>query len=221
MHVGALMRTLMIADASQNKGIYIMNYHDTTTQMAKVLRAAAFAAQRHSDQRRKGNRAAPYINHPIAVATCLADAGVEDADILAAALLHDTVEDTDTSLEEIGQLFGPRVASIVAEVTDDKSLPKAERKRRQIASAPTKSHEAKLVKLADKICNLRDLRDCPPDWSEDRINAYHRFARDVYRGLRGEQPDLDEAMERLLLEKVLPGDKLCGLVTVLHRSLES
>ena len=177
--------------------------------LANVLKAALFAADRHCNQRRKGHRGAPYINHPLAVAECLATAGIEDPDILAAALLHDTVEDTDTSLSEIEELFGPRVASIVAEVTDDKSLPKAERKLRQIASAPTKSHEAKLVKLADKICNLRDLRDCPPDWSEDRINAYHRFARDVYRGLRGEQPDLDEAMERLLLEKVLPGDKLC------------
>ena len=186
-----------------------MKFNDTTSPMAKVLHAAAFAAQRHSDQRRKGKRAVPYINHPIAVSACLADVGVEDADILAAALLHDTVEDTNTSLAELEELFGQRVASIVAEVTDDKSLPKAERKRRQIASAPTKSHEAKLVKLADKICNLRDLRDCPPDWSEDRINAYHRFARDVYRGLRGEQPDLDEAMEGLLLENVLPGDRVC------------
>ena len=179
------------------------------TPLAHVLKAALFAADRHRNQRRKGHRGAPYINHPLAVAECLATAGIEDPDILAAALLHDTVEDTNTSLAELEELFGQRVASIVAEVTDDKSLPKAERKRRQIASASTKSHEAKLVKLADKICNLRDLRDCPPDWSEDRINAYHRFARDVYRGLRGEQPDLDEAMERLLLEKVLPGDKLC------------
>ena len=186
-----------------------MKFNETTSPMAKVLHAAAFAAQRHSDQRRKGKHAAPYINHPIAVAACLADVGVEDADILAAALLHDTVEDTNTSLTELEELFGQRVASIVAEVTDDKSLPKAERKRRQIASAPTKSHEAKLCKLADKICNLRDLRDCPPDWNVERINAYHRFARDVYRGLRGTNADLDEAMERLLLENVLPGDRVC------------
>ena len=179
------------------------------TPLSHVLKAALFAADRHSNQRRKGHRGAPYVNHPLAVAECLATAGIEDSDILAAALLHDTVEDTDTSLSEIEYLFGQRVASIVAEVTDDKSLPKAERKLRQIASAPTKSHEAKLVKLADKICNLRDLRDCPPDWSEERINAYHRFARDVYRGLRGTHADLDEAMERLILENVLPGDRVC------------
>ena len=186
-----------------------MKFNDTTSPMAKVLHAAAFAAQRHSDQRRKGKLAAPYINHPIAVAACLADAGVEDADILAAALLHDTVEDTDTSPEELKQLFGVRVASIVAEVTDDKSLPKAERKRRQIASAPTKSHEAKLVKLADKICNLRDLRDCPPNWTVDRIAAYHRFARDVYRGLRGTHSALDSQMDMVLGQYQLAGDKLC------------
>ena len=186
-----------------------MKFNDTTSPMAKVLHAAAFAAQRHSDQRRKGKRAAPYINHPIAVSACLADVGVEDADILAAALLHDTVEDTNTSLAELEELFGQRVASIVAEVTDDKSLPKAERKLRQIASAPTKSHEAKLVKLADKICNLQDLRDCPPDWNEDRINAYHRFARDVYCGLRGTHSALDGQMDHLLGQHVQAGDKLC------------
>lgn len=101
-----------------------MSTNEITSPTAQVLQAAAFAAERHSNQRRKGKRAAPYINHPIAVAACLADAGVEDPDILAAALLHDTVEDTDTSLEELQQLFGARVASIVAEVTDDKALPR-------------------------------------------------------------------------------------------------
>ena len=186
-----------------------MTTHPAPTPMAHVLKAALFAADRHRNQRRKGRRGAPYINHPLAVAECLVAAGVEDPDVLAAALLHDTVEDTETSLSEIEYLFGQRVASIVAEVTDDKSLPKAERKRRQIASAPTKSREAKLCKLADKICNLRDLRDCPPDWNVERINAYHRFARDVYRGLRGTHANLDEAMERLLLENVLPGDRVC------------
>ena len=135
--------------------------------------------------------------------------GVQDPDVLAAALLHDTVEDTDTSLSEIESLFGPRVASIVAEVTDDKSLPKAERKRRQIASAPTKSHEAKLVKLADKICNLRDLRDCPPDWSQKRIALYYSFARDVHSGLRGTHPALDDEIDELLSPQTQAGEKYC------------
>lgn len=179
------------------------------TPLAQVLKAALFAAERHRNQRRKGTRGAPYINHPLAVAECLVTAGIDDPDVLAAALLHDTVEDTDTSLGELEQLFGPRVASIVAEVTDDKSLPKAERKRQQILKAPAKSREAKLVKLADKICNLRDLRDCPPNWTSDRITAYHRFARDVYRGLRGEHSALDGQIQYLLGQHVQPGDKIC------------
>ena len=135
--------------------------------------------------------------------------GLEDPDVLAAALLHDTVEDTDTSPSEIEDLFGPRIASIVAEVTDDKTLPKAERKRLQILSAPTKSYEAKQCKLADKICNLRDLRDCPPNWSAERIDDYYRFAEDVYRGLKGEHAALDNQMDQLLAQHVQAGEKLC------------
>ena len=175
-----------------------MNTNDTTSPMAQVLRAAAFAAERHSNQRRKGKRAAPYINHPIGVASCLADAGVADPDILAAALLHDTVEDTDTSLEELEQLFGTRVASIVAEVTDDKALPKAERKRLQILTASKKSIEARQVKLADKICNLRDLHNNPPHWGEARIAAYYRFAEDVAVGLAGCDGSLEHILTDLL-----------------------
>lgn len=183
-----------------------MTAHLTKTPLAKVLKAALFAADRHRNQRRKGRRGAPYINHPLSVADCLVTAGIEDEDILVAALLHDTVEDTDTSLTELDQLFGSRVASIVAEVTDDKNLAKAERKRRQIKNAPTKSREAKLVKLADKICNLRDLKDCPPDWPEVRIGAYHRFARDVYQGLKGANADLDSQMDWLLARHGLAND---------------
>ena len=179
------------------------------TPLAHVLKAALFAADRHRNQRRKGQRGAPYVNHPLAVAECLATAGIEDPDILAAALLHDTVEDTDTSLSELDDSFGPRVASIVAEVTDDTSLPTVERKSRQILSAPTKSYEAKLVKLADKICNLRDLRDCPPDWTTERIDTYYRFARDVYQGLRGAHAALDHQMDHLLTQHAQAGDKLC------------
>ena len=186
-----------------------MTTHPEPTPLALVLKAALFAADRHRNQKRKGRRGAPYINHPLAVAECLATAGIDDPDILAAALLHDTVEDTDTSLAELEELFGQRVASIVAEVTDDKSLPKAERKRRQILNAPKKSREAKLVKLADKLCNLCDLRDCPPDWNADRISAYHQFARDVYRGLRGIHSGLDGQIEHVLSQHQQGGDKLC------------
>jgi GTP diphosphokinase / guanosine-3',5'-bis(diphosphate) 3'-diphosphatase len=129
-----------------------------------VLRAAAFAADKHRLQRRKDVDASPYINHPLSLADILArEGGVEDAAILAAALLHDTVEDTETTFEELEDCFGPRVAGIVAEETDDKSLPKQERKQLQVAKAHSKSPGAKLVKLADKISNLRDILAAPPD----------------------------------------------------------
>ncbi|MGH8704392.1 MAG: HD domain-containing protein, partial [Burkholderiales bacterium] len=119
-----------------------------------LLRALSFAAHKHRDQRRKDAAASPYINHPIALAEVLAIEGeVSDIEVLAAALLHDTIEDTATSGEELRQQFGARIAGIVAEVTDDKTLPKAERKRAQVDHAAHLSAAAKLVKLADKTCN--------------------------------------------------------------------
>ena len=142
----------------------------TDDPLPRVLEAAAFAAERHRDQRRKGKDASPYINHPLALARLLAqDGGERDATVLMAALLHDTVEDTGTTFAEIEQLFGAEVATIVREVTDDKALPKAERKRLQIEHAARLSRRAMLVKLADKICNLRDILISPPtDWTVQR-----------------------------------------------------
>ena len=126
-------------------------------ELALLLKALAFAAHKHRDQRRKDADASPYINHPIALADVLVnEGGVTDFEVLCAALLHVTVEDTATTHEELVDAFGSRIARIVAEVTDDKRLPKAERKRLQIEHAPKISHEAKLVKLADKLVNLRD-----------------------------------------------------------------
>src|SRR5258705_12660565 len=138
--------------------------------IALILRAAAFAAHKHRNQRRKDADASPYINHPIALADVLAnEASVMDPIALAAALLHDTIEDTDTTHAELGAEFGPAIASVVAEVTDDKSLSKPERKRLQVEHAAHISTPAKLVKLADKICNLRDVASTPPaDWSVER-----------------------------------------------------
>ena len=126
---------------------------------------------------------------------------MKDAEVIAAALLHDTVEDTETSIEELETEFGKRVPSMVAEVTDDKSLPPAERKRLQIAKASSKSPGAKLVKLADKISNLRDLASAPPaDWSDERRLEYFKWANKVVHGLRGTNAPLeaafDEAFER-------------------------
>lgn len=152
-----------------------------------ILNAASFAADKHRRQRRKDADASPYINHPLALADILArEGGVGDATVIAAALLHDTVEDTETSIEEIEDRFGKRVASIVAEVTDDKSLPKEERKRLQVVKSASKSQGAKLVKLADKTANLRDLVATPPaDWSVERRTQYFEWAREVVEGLRG------------------------------------
>jgi guanosine-3',5'-bis(diphosphate) 3'-pyrophosphohydrolase len=168
---------------------------DQPSGLTLILKAARFSAERHRDQRRKGTDAAPYINHPLAVAEILAEAGIDDPHVLAAALLHDTVEDTETSLDEITKIFGTAVAAIVAEVTDDKALPKAERKLRQIASTPDKSYGAKLVKLADKTANMRDLATSPPNWSQERIAAYFQFASDVAAGAKGLNPALDAAFD--------------------------
>ncbi len=135
-----------------------------------LLRALVFAANKHRDQRRKGAEASPYINHPIAVTAVLAvEAGVVDEVLLIAALLHDTVEDTNTTWAELEELFGIPVASLVKEVTDDKSLPKSRRKELQIENAPALSREAKQLKVADKISNIRDITRFPPaDWPLQR-----------------------------------------------------
>jgi guanosine-3',5'-bis(diphosphate) 3'-pyrophosphohydrolase len=156
-------------------------------ELALLLKALAFAAHKHRDQRRKDAEASPYINHPIALADVLInEGGVTDVEVLCAALLHDTVEDTATTHEELLDAFGSRIARIVAEVTDDKRLPKAERKRLQIEHAPHISREAKLVKLADKLCNLRDVAERPPaGWPLERRREYFDWAKQVIDGLRG------------------------------------
>lgn len=146
-----------------------------------VLRAAEFAAEAHRDQRRKNVLAAPYINHPIGVARILADTCI-NPNIIAAGLLHDVVEDTDRTLADIRAAFGPKIASIVAEVTDDRSpgVTKFDRKRHQIESGPTKSWEARQVKAADKLHNLTDLIACPPPgWSVDYMHEYFAHAHAV------------------------------------------
>ena len=161
--------------------------------MNKILAAIAFAADKHRNQRRKDAAGSPYINHPIALANVLAnEAGIDDERVLIAAILHDTVEDTETTAQELVRHFGQEIADIVLEVTDDKSLLKAERKQQQIDHAPTISRRAKLVKLADKICNLRDIASSPPaGWSLRRKQDYFDWAKAVIDGLRGVHPSLE------------------------------
>ncbi len=161
--------------------------------VARIIKAADFAAHKHRGQRRKDAEASPYINHPLALARVMKlEAGVDDVTALVAAILHDTVEDTETTLEELAEAFGPEVAAIVAEVTDDQALPKPERKRLQVERAPHSSPRARLVKLADKICNLRDVAVAPPaHWPLERRQAYFDWAKAVIDGLRGTHARLE------------------------------
>jgi guanosine-3',5'-bis(diphosphate) 3'-pyrophosphohydrolase len=167
------------------------------TDLRLLLKALAFAAHKHRDQRRKDAEASPYINHPIALADVLVnEGGITDVEVICAALLHDTVEDTATTPQELEKAFGARIARIVAEVTDDQALPKAERKRLQIEHAASISVEAKLVKLADKICNLRDVVDHPPaQWDLRRRVEYFDWAKSVVDRLRGAHPRLEKAFD--------------------------
>jgi guanosine-3',5'-bis(diphosphate) 3'-pyrophosphohydrolase len=167
-----------------------------STGIALILHATAFAADKHRNQRRKDEEASPYINHPVALANLLAQAGISDTTVLAAALLHDTIEDTDATAEELMGAFGQEITAVVLEVTDDKSLPKEERKRVQIEHAAHLSTPAKLVKLADKICNLRDVSQSPPkDWPLERKREYFDWARQVVGGLRGAHAGLEELFD--------------------------
>ena len=164
-----------------------------------ILRATMFAARQHQNQRRKDIASSPYINHPIAVAHTLSSIGqVVDVHTLCAALLHDTIEDTDTTAAELEQIFGHKIAAIVCEVSDNKTLTKTERKQLQVEHAGHCSLEAKLVKLADKICNLRDILASPPsDWTTDRKVEYFDWAAQVVAQLKGVNAKLEAEFDRL------------------------
>lgn len=169
---------------------------------SRLFRALTFAAEKHRMQRRKDAEMSPYINHPIGVAAVLViEGGVTDEVTLLAALLHDTIEDTKTTPAELEEHFGPEVALVVGEVTDDKRLSKDERKALQIHHAPHVSPRAKQVKIADKICNVRDVSSNPPaNWPLQRRLEYLDWTEKVVRGLRGVNPRLDEVYDRVLHE---------------------
>lgn len=157
-----------------------------------LLKAADFAARKHRDQRRKNTESEPYINHPLRVARILSEAGVSDEELLSVALLHDTIEDTETEGEELEHEFSPKVRQLVEEVSDDKSLEKRERKRLQIVHAPEVSRNAALLKLADKISNLEDIVSSPPEgWSLRRRREYFDWAEEVVSNLpSSEMPEM-------------------------------
>lgn len=162
-----------------------------------VARAFDFAARRHVAQRRKGEAAEPYVNHLAEVAALLAEAtGGADAELVAAGLLHDTIEDQGVTQAELAEAFGATVASLVAEVTDDKALHWAERKRLQIEHAPGKSRRAQMIKLADKTSNLRSIaRDAPETWSPKRQHDYVEWATKVIGGCRGANARLESEFD--------------------------
>lgn len=169
---------------------------------AALLAALHFAADKHRDHRRKDPDSSPYINHPIEVAEVLSRVGgVTDVEVLQAAILHDTIEDTDTTGQEIEMYFGPGVRGIVEEVSDDKNRPKHERKRLQIEHAPHASDRAKLVKLADKICNVRDVTHAAPaKWSLERRTEYLAWSREVVAGCRGVNAALEREFDAVCSE---------------------
>ena len=152
-----------------------------------LMRATLFAAEKHRDQRRKDAAKTPYINHPIMVVNLLATVGrITDLETLAAGMLHDTIEDTETTADELEEHFGYGVRALVLEVTDDKGLEKPERKQQQIERAPHLSPRAKTIKIADKAANLTDLLNSPPaEWAEERLRKYVEWSRQVVDGCRG------------------------------------
>jgi GTP diphosphokinase / guanosine-3',5'-bis(diphosphate) 3'-diphosphatase len=170
-----------------------MNTPSSSYNTGLIIKALAFAAHKHRDQRRKDVKSSPYINHPIALADVLCnEGGITDENVLCTALLHDTVEDTETTPKELTQVFGKTISGLVMELTDDKTLPKADRKRLQIEHAAHASHHAKLVKLADKISNLQDIVSYPPDgWDIQRKQEYFDGAKAVVDQVRGTNADLE------------------------------
>jgi guanosine-3',5'-bis(diphosphate) 3'-pyrophosphohydrolase len=165
--------------------------------LTTLIHAINFAAKKHRRQKRKGADEEPYINHPLEVLNLLTSIGkVEDFNVLIAAVLHDTIEDTETTEEEISKLFGAKVCKMVLELTDDKTLPKAERKQLQIEHAPHISKGAKQIKLCDKISNIRDILENPPDgWSIQRRTAYVEWGEQVVAGLRGVNKNLEKCFD--------------------------
>lgn len=171
---------------------------DRHSELALLMSALSFASHKHRLDKRKDVDASPYINHPIALAEMLVNVGgIASIPILCAALLHDTIEDTETTREELNEGFGEQISNIVMEVTDDQTQSKEVRKQAQIDHARHLSTEARAVKLADKICNLRDIVDSPPpDWSLERRQQYFDWAKNVIDGLRGDWPELEAEFDR-------------------------
>jgi len=156
------------------------------TDLLGLTRAYDYACRKHAGQRRKGASAEPYVNHLAEVAGMVAQATEgRDVNLVIAALLHDVVEDQGVKREEVAALFGEDVAALVMEVTDDKRLPKDERKRLQIEHAAHISAQARILKIADKTSNLRAIQRSPPPWPHSRKQRYFAWAKAVVDNARG------------------------------------
>lgn len=196
------------------------------TELNVLIRAIDFATVKHSGQRRKNATSDPYINHPIRVMKLLSDAGITDVHILAAAVLHDTVEDTDTNVIELCSTFGEKIASIVMEVTDDKSLSKVARKQGQIdhACGEEMTMEAMLVKLADKLANLSDMSSDPPiSWSKEIQQGYLQWSYHVCEPMYGLNKTLDFQLKALFATHGITGpneEKLQEYYKLLEPTIE-
>jgi guanosine-3',5'-bis(diphosphate) 3'-pyrophosphohydrolase len=194
-------------------GVTFPDMTETASTTYTLLHAIHFAADKHRDQRRKGEDASPYINHPIVVAETLARFGVTDLVTLQAAVLHDTIEDTETTPGELAAEFGPEVRDVVMEVTDDKSLPKRDRKRLQVERAASLSRRAKLVRIADKIANVHDVLHAPPaDWPVPWRLSYIDWTERVVEACRGCHRELETHYQQMVTEarRVLEGDDGAG-----------
>lgn len=191
----------------------IMKAHFSELDDIRFLtKAYAFAAEKHRHQRRKDVHASPFINHPIELVYVLTNIGdICDVITLVAAVLHDTVEDTETTVEELRQNFGSEVTSIVQEVTDDMSLPRDVRKKQQVEHAPSLSRQAKMVKLADLICNVDDvLHTYSKFWSPDRRRNYVEWAKNVVAGLRGVSVALEARFDELYEMRSIIDEQVLG-----------
>lgn len=166
-------------------------------RLIQIVRAYDFAARHHVDQRRKGAKGEPYINHLTEVAALVAEStGGADANQICAAVLHDTIEDTLATYDDLVASFSADVADLVREVTDDKSIPKHDRKRLQIEHAAHISARAKVIKIADKTSNLRSIQHSPPHWPLARKRRYFAWARAVVDAARGVNPAIEAAFDR-------------------------
>jgi GTP diphosphokinase / guanosine-3',5'-bis(diphosphate) 3'-diphosphatase len=196
MTSGDLAKSL--PEQNEPEGYPMGNESFPAAPVQRILAAAAFAAEKHSAQRRKGAAAEPYVNHLIEVAQLVASSsGQLDTNLVMAAFLHDTIEDTGTTAEELDREFGNDVASLVVEMTDDKSLPKEVRKELQVRDAPHRSARAQVIKLADKISNLRSLLSSPPaNWNVQRKREYFAWARRVVNALSAPNPILKAEFDR-------------------------